>query len=210
VLVLTRHSVPADNACLFTAVGYVARGGEHANAVRRLAADTLAAAPADADEYSTAALGKPRAEYIEDLLRPSTWGGAIELGILATRLALELVAIEVKSGRPYRFGAGLGFARRAFLIFDGAHYDAVHCESSSGGVPQTTFPAEDEAPLAAAIAIAAELKRTRQYVDFAGFALMCENRLRALRSRTRTSLPLTLRIDACPPNRQHLQRGLDR
>ena len=122
-LVLTRHPVPADNACLFTAIGYLACGGEHANAIRRLAADALAAAPADADEYSTAALGKPRAEYIEAMLRPATWGGAIELGILAVRLSVELVAIEVKTGRPYRFGAGRGFARRAFLIFDGAHYE---------------------------------------------------------------------------------------
>jgi len=180
--VLTRHPVPADNACLFTAVGYLVRGGEHANAVRRLAADALAVA--DPEEYSDAALGRPRAEYLEALLRPGFWGGAIELGLLSSRLGVELVAIEVKSGRPYRFGAGRGYARRAFLIFDGAHYDAVHCEASGGGgggvgggggggPAQTTFPASDEAPLAAAVAIAAELKRTRQFVDFAGFALMC-------------------------------------
>ena len=116
-LALERHPVPADNACLFTAVGYLCRGGERADAVRRLAMDELAAS--SAVEYSDGVLGRPRAEYAALMLQPASWGGAIELGLLAARLRTELVAVEVRSGRPYRFGADRGFARRAFLIFDG-------------------------------------------------------------------------------------------
>ena len=50
----------------------------------------------------------------------------------------------------------------------------MHAVSTAGGhVAHTTFPADDEEVLRAAVTIAAELRRTRQFVDLAGFALMC-------------------------------------
>ena len=42
--------------------------------------DTVAGDP---EEYTEAFLGKPNAEYCAWILNPQSWGGAIELSILA-------------------------------------------------------------------------------------------------------------------------------
>ena len=167
--VLARYIVPADNACLFGAVAYLCGGGESADAMRRLAVDEIARSP---ETYTDAVLGRPVAAYVAAMLLKDAWGGAIELGALSACLKIELCAIEVRTSRPYHFG--VRFARRAFLIFDGIHYDAVHSvDASSGAAAATTFAADDEAALRAAVALADELRAARQFVDTSSFTLLC-------------------------------------
>jgi len=65
--------------------------------------------------------------YIAAILKPSTWGGAIELGILASHYRTEIASVDVETGRidhfsPADVGAG---AMRCIVIYSGIHYDAA-------------------------------------------------------------------------------------
>lgn len=44
-----------------------------------------------------------RDTYITTILKPSTWGGAIELGILAKHFNTEIASIDVETGRIDQF-----------------------------------------------------------------------------------------------------------
>jgi ubiquitin thioesterase OTU1 len=78
---LHRRAVPADNSCLFNAVGYVCQGDRALSSgplLRGLVADTVLSA-AGSEEYTTAVLDRPPAEYAAWIRDESHWGGAIEL-----------------------------------------------------------------------------------------------------------------------------------
>jgi len=119
---VTRHSVPADNSCLFTAVGWLLSLAADAPALRRACAAAVLADPA---AFSSAVLGRAPADYAAHICRSATWGGGIELAVLARAHATELAAVEVRSGTLYVFGEGAGFSKRAYLVFDGMHYDGT-------------------------------------------------------------------------------------
>lgn len=46
---------------------------------------------------------RPRDEYIATILKPATWGGAIELSILSAHYNTEISSIDVETGRIDRF-----------------------------------------------------------------------------------------------------------
>lgn len=50
----------------------------------------------------------PRDKYIATILKPSTWGGAIELGILAKHFKTEIASIDVETGRIDQFSPSAG------------------------------------------------------------------------------------------------------
>lgn len=54
----------------------------------------------------------PREQYIATILKPSTWGGAIELGILAKHFNTEIASIDVETGRIDRFSPAGGTGDR--------------------------------------------------------------------------------------------------
>ena len=45
----------------------------------------------------------PREQYVATILKPSTWGGAIELGILAKHFETEIASVDIETGRIDRF-----------------------------------------------------------------------------------------------------------
>lgn len=168
---MQRVIVPADNTCLFTAIGYLLMGGSKSLGAELRA---LCVANVQKTDYPEGALdGKTPAEYARWLADSSKWGGAIELGLLATHFGVQLVCIEVRTGRPYRFGEG---SRCAYVINDGIHYDALARDDGAVGgeaALTTTFATDDEAALAGALAVAEELKSARAFVDTSSFALLC-------------------------------------
>jgi ubiquitin thioesterase OTU1 len=163
---LERQVVPADNTCLFTSVGYVldasfpgacaalrplvgsTRRMERGGAVRAAAADHIAAHP---EEFSDAVLGRPAAEYLQAMRRRETWGGGIECRALSELLGLELAVLDIRSLSVARFGEDRGFAHRAFLLYDGLHYDPLQRSEATGAVT-AVFRTADEAALAQAMA----------------------------------------------------------
>jgi ubiquitin thioesterase OTU1 len=48
----------------------------------------------------------PPSTYVEKILSPNTWGGAIELSVLAKYFNTEITSVDVESGRMDRFEPG--------------------------------------------------------------------------------------------------------
>ena len=70
----------------------------------------------------------PPSQYIAAILKPSTWGGAIEMGILAAHYNTEIASVDVETGRVDRFSPPQdsgGVSMRCILIYSGIHYDAA-------------------------------------------------------------------------------------
>ena len=125
----------------------------------------------------------PRDEYIRTILSPNSWGGAIELTILATHYGTEIASIDVETGRIDRFGSnGGGPESRALLIYSGIHYDAAVLapdpdapqEFCASVVP--AVGAEGDRVLEALGALATKLRAKRAYTNTATFDLRCQVR----------------------------------
>jgi len=82
----------------------------------------------DPENYSEAILGKPPKEYCSWIKKADTWGGAIELSILSSFYGFEIVVVNSMHGIVNRFGEDQKYGMRAFLIYDGIHYDPLYLE----------------------------------------------------------------------------------
>lgn len=169
---LSRHVVPADNTCLFTAVGYgmeqdMGRGPHYREKVATAIANNAAQL-----ELTEAELGKSPQDYGTYIGNANTWGGGIELAVLSRLLRLEICAIEIRTSRPYTFGEGRGYQSRLYLVFDGIHYDVLHRRAPDGAVT-TLFTVEAGEARASALALAAHLRKSREFVDLTSFTLRC-------------------------------------
>lgn len=97
----------------------------------------------------------PPAKYTAAILRPATWGGAIELAVLAAHFATRIDSVDVESGRIDRFepsstsiqskdgGSGGVSGNRCILVYSGIHYDAATLAPMPDAEPewhQTVFP----------------------------------------------------------------------
>ena len=70
---------------------------------------------------------RPRDEYISTILKPNTWGGAIELSVLAKHYCTEIASIDVETGRIDHFTPppDRDTGNRCILVYSGIHYDAA-------------------------------------------------------------------------------------
>jgi len=171
--VLARRVVASDNSCLFAAVALlILRDREQKAALRELCASAVAA---DEDTFSDAFLGRSRAEYLEWIRNEQHWGGAIELSILATHFGLELHAADVSTCHIYRYGEGRGYATKAFLLYDGLHYDAVVAAASMEleDFDETTFDVADSASDDALARLVAAHHAVHAYTDTGSFSIRC-------------------------------------
>jgi ubiquitin thioesterase OTU1 len=169
---MRRVVVPADNSCLFTALGYLTLGHS-----KELGADLREMAVREvlrSDLPDEVFEGKTKAQYAEWLRSKDHWGGAIEMMLLAPAIGVGITAVQVQTGTVYTYGESL--PTRVFVLFDGIHYDAAALDKEGGGDEttfQTTFEASDEGALAAVLAVAEEMKRARKFVDTSKFSLLC-------------------------------------
>ncbi|KAK7249657.1 hypothetical protein SO694_00004249 [Aureococcus anophagefferens] len=125
--------------------------------------------------YPDAALEKPRSEYGAWIAKKDTWGGALELSILAARKRplrtracsfddVALVCVDVRTGVDQRY-AGPGATRNCYLLFDGVHYDPLAPGAPESPADVTTVAADDGAAAAAVAALAADAKAKRRFTD---------------------------------------------
>lgn len=173
--ILLKQVVPSDNNCLFTSIGYVITGNvdsESSQYMRPIIAETVNANKRD---YNEAFLEKPNDVYCAWILQPETWGGAIEVSILSAYHKMEFDVVDIRNGIINRFGEDQNYERRAFLLFDGIHYDALYWESTSGEPPKTIFSIEDSDVYAQAVQLANEAKSSRQFTDVNQFTLKCND-----------------------------------
>ncbi|CAG9765297.1 unnamed protein product [Ceutorhynchus assimilis] len=173
--ILIKQVVAADNSCLFTSVHFVLNGkvdetGEAAPYLRQLVAETIRN---DVQNYDEAILGKPVAEYCTWIQNDSSWGGAIELAILANYYGIEIAVVDTINAIINRFGEDQNYPVRVFLMFDGIHYDPLYLEPFNGEKIQTLFETADERVYRDALTLAQEAKSSRQYTDVNKFTLKC-------------------------------------
>lgn len=171
--ILLKQVVPSDNSCLFTSIGFVLTGKvdpEKSQDMRQIIASTV---NADKQEYNEGILGRPNDEYCAWILQPESWGGAIEVSILSAYHGIEFDVVDITNAIINRFGEDKNYGMRAFLLFDGIHYDPLYLESTTGEPPQTIFPIEDHAVYMQAEQLAKEAKSSRQFTDVNRFTLRC-------------------------------------
>ncbi|ESL08463.1 hypothetical protein TRSC58_03834 [Trypanosoma rangeli SC58] len=119
-----RRICPSDNSCLFHAAAYVLRDKSRTDGPK-LRDECANAVLADPGYFTELLLEKPNHEYAEWIRRPTSWGGAIELMILSFTEQTEIVTLDLESTRMERFGQGMGYTVRAFVVYTGRHYDAI-------------------------------------------------------------------------------------
>ncbi|KIK08215.1 hypothetical protein K443DRAFT_672708 [Laccaria amethystina LaAM-08-1] len=122
--VLVHRIVPDDNSCLFSSVALIFEQSiQKASQMRKIVAEGI---QRDPETYNEAILGMPPSQYIATITKPTSWGGAIELGVLAAHYSAEIASIDVETGRIDRFSPGANPERmRCLLIYSGIHYDAA-------------------------------------------------------------------------------------
>ena len=117
---LVLRQVPDDNSCLFRAVGLVLSPSSRdaAASLRQVVARAIEADPSG-ESYGEAVLGRPPHEYVETILQPSSWGGAIELAVFARHFRSEIWSVDVQTGRVDRFGEGDGYEQFVLIVYSG-------------------------------------------------------------------------------------------
>jgi len=120
---MIRRSVPADNSCLFASISYcMEKKVSGARELRELAASIIASDP---DKYDEVFLGESNESYIKRLLKPDTWGSALEIAILSEHFNIEIVTILIQTCEFQYFGIDKKYKERIFLMYDGIHYDPI-------------------------------------------------------------------------------------
>ncbi|PBK78278.1 OTU-domain-containing protein [Armillaria solidipes] len=177
---LIHRVVPDDNSCLFSSVALIFEQDiAKAPKMRQIVAEGIRA---DGETYNEAILGRPPADYISTILKPATWGGAIELGILAAHYKTEICSIDVETGRVDHFPAGPhGSGMRCILIYSGIHYDAATLApmlEAPNEWHQTVFPVsnadDSDSILVAAKKLTDSLRSKKAFTNTSTFDLKCE------------------------------------
>mmetsp|Transcript_37250 Transcript_37250/g.60327 ORF Transcript_37250/g.60327 Transcript_37250/m.60327 type:complete len:345 (-) Transcript_37250:130-1164(-) len=173
--VVVRRQIPDDNSCLFNAVGYVLEGQSlaHASRLRKVIADAVSKDPIT---FNEGFLGKSPSDYAHWIQLPGSWGGAIELFILAQHYRTEIMAFDVISLRKDTYGDGNGYPQRVLLMYDGIHYDALALSPFQGApeyADQTIFSPPATAPVDKAFSLISSLHAAGKYTDTATFSIMC-------------------------------------
>jgi ubiquitin thioesterase OTU1 len=119
-----RRNVPGDNSCLFHSCAYILKDKSRTlgPSLRQECAEVVVA---NRERFTAALLGQPPAQYAEWILKPTSWGGAVELMILSFVYQTEIIALDIESGTMQRFGETEGYSVRGFVVYTGKHYDAI-------------------------------------------------------------------------------------
>lgn len=156
-------------------------------------------------------------------MKPSTWGGAIELAILAKHYGTEISSIDVETGRIDHFAPSpeVGSENRSILIYSGIHYDAATLapiKDAPEDFHQTIIPVRGSTPetdpiLKAAQGLADKLRAKKAFTNTSTFTLKCEVRTSQLayaHQHQNLALELRTRVNgregsprACRRNRAH-------
>ncbi|KAH8286651.1 hypothetical protein KR018_004044 [Drosophila ironensis] len=171
--ILLKKVVPADNSCLFTSIRFALNGrvdNEGSEMMRHIIAQEVAA---DTQQYNDAVLGKSNAEYCSWIQKADSWGGAIEVSILANYYGIEIDVVDIQNAIINRFGEDKNFGLRVFLLFDGIHYDPLYMETAQSSAPATIFPVEEMGVFQQAKELANEAKSSRQFTNVDKFTVRC-------------------------------------
>ncbi|CCH42449.1 putative ubiquitin thioesterase [Wickerhamomyces ciferrii] len=111
------HKIDDDNSCLFNSIAYLTQSSIN---LREIIQQYILSNP---ETYNDAILGKPIQEYIKWILKPTSWGGAIELQILSTFFDITIHSIDVENNRIDSFNPDA--QEFIVVLFTGIHYDCI-------------------------------------------------------------------------------------
>lgn len=174
-----RHVIPADNSCLFASVAYLLRSESGTPTppvqLRQLVGGEIARDPERWDPITLAESGKTSLEYADWIQRDDSWGGSLELIVLSEKLGVQLSAVCVRSLRVEHFPHEGPHRHRAYVLYDGIHYDAVVGRAAAGGGEVRVFSPSDDLTLNKVVALGVELQESKQFTDTANFTLQCQH-----------------------------------
>ena len=165
-----------DNSCLFRSIAFLfLRNAEECGELRKV---VKAEIEQDPFNYNEAILGKEVDAYCDWILKPNSWGGAIELAIFAKYFQTTIVSLDVSSGRLDRFGYQQYPQSTAFVIYSGIHYDAVAVSPSSSDTPDefdvVVFPPNEALVVEDKLKVLGDQwRKQRKFTDLAAFTLKC-------------------------------------
>lgn len=165
-----------DNSCMFASIGYAMfKNVNTMFELRNIIADAIRADPV---EYNDAILGKKASDYINWILKETSWGGAIELSILSKHFNVTICCLDVSTLQIHHFNPG----QTSFIVvvYSGIHYDAVALSMTEDdvGVPDQTVFQTDETGLQVLEAVKTlgqKLRDKHYYTDTASFQIKCNN-----------------------------------
>lgn len=174
-LQLFRRIIPADNSCLFNSVAYAleSRSKHEGMFLREVVANVV---EEDLESFPAEILGRSNEEYAKWVRMDSSWGGDIELSILAKYYGVCIAAVSIKDARIDMFGQEGGYQKVVYVLYDGIHYDILVkniSESSPESSDLTVFDLSDSETHLQALSYASSLKSQRQFTDTQKFSLKC-------------------------------------
>ena len=163
------HKIRADNSCLFASIAHLVLG--KVSSACELRSVCARAVLERASVFTASVLGKEPDAYARWVKEPSSWGGEIELSILADHLHCGLIVHDVQHLTRLAYGER-DASRCAHLVYTGIHYDALVATAAAGTAGATTFASGDAAAEAGAAVLVAELNATRQFTHVAGESIL--------------------------------------
>lgn len=122
---IIRQRVANDNSCLFTSIDFLITGQFNANASSQLRTQCVQIISTD-PKYDELRLGMPVEEYCQWILRDTSWGGEVEIMILAELNGVQISVIHLDSLTLLTYSPSNPQAcGRIYLLYTGQHYDAL-------------------------------------------------------------------------------------
>lgn len=174
-----RLVVPADNSCLFHSIGALMKHTYGILTTRQLRESVVDVIRRNPSKWPRVTLdNRDPTEYCQFILRPESWGGAVECAILSEYLGMEIAVAYIQTGTIALFGEAHvpRYAKRIYLLYDGIHYDAVvmrhvsHCEPDAYvGI----FDVSDTIAEEGAMVLSREARKANDFIDLAHFNVQC-------------------------------------
>ncbi|ODV96474.1 hypothetical protein PACTADRAFT_40611 [Pachysolen tannophilus NRRL Y-2460] len=121
------RKIAEDNSCLFNSISYSCYGPssiEQDDTQLQLRQIVSSAILSNKDNlYDESILGKSILDYSQWILDSKHWGGAIELGILAEYLNVEILTIDIESKAILKFNETA--SNFIIICYSGIHYDSI-------------------------------------------------------------------------------------
>ena len=172
----TRRFVDADNSCLFSSISYLfdkSNFNENSKFIsRQLLVNYL-----EGKKIEDVVLGEPKESYIEKMLNPVTWGGAIELNLFSEMYQTQIVSIDIQHNRLDIFGQDKPYIQRCFVLYNGIHYDPLVMATTEDPKDDITlFDESDDNITISFQEYAKSFKDKGDYVDLSNsLNLKCQN-----------------------------------
>jgi len=167
-----RREVDADNSCLFSSIAYLIDrenfSSESGLRFRQIIVDYLLL-----NKIDPILLDLPKDQYIEYIIDPRNWGGALEVKMFSDIFKKQIHCIDVKTNRVDSYGNENEMC--IYLLYNGIHYDplVMNFDSDSDSITDITiFSSYDNEVYELMKLYVFECKNRGEYVDFSN--IQCE------------------------------------